>query len=104
MVSGHPTLATNIGSDWVFWQSGYPDLFATDAVLEQHADPWLVGALGIAGLTLLLGVAWRGKRYGFSISRTQPLADGRHPDGAKRFGNGGISGALPACPLTDPKS
>lgn len=62
MVSGHPTLATNIGSDWVFWQSGYPDLFATDAVLSSMLIPGLVGALGIAGLTLLLGVAWRGKR------------------------------------------
>ena len=55
LVSGHPSLATNIGSDWVFWQSGYPDLFATDAVFASMVVPGLAGTLVIFTLAVLLG-------------------------------------------------
>lgn len=55
LVSGHPSLATNIASDWVLWQSGYPDLFATDAVFASMVVPGLAGTLVILALAYLLG-------------------------------------------------
>lgn len=54
LVSGHPSLATHIGSDWMFWQTGYPDLFATDAVLASMWAQGLVGTLAIFTFAILL--------------------------------------------------
>jgi hypothetical protein len=28
LVSGHPSLASAIGSEWVLWQTGYPDFLS----------------------------------------------------------------------------
>ena len=57
LVSGHPSLASSIGSDWVFWQSGTPDLFSTDDVLASMLPPGLAGTL-----VILIAAVLRRKR------------------------------------------
>lgn len=43
LLTGHPGLASHIGSEWVLWQTGYPDVLAVDAVLESMLLPALAG-------------------------------------------------------------
>lgn len=43
--TGHPSLATRIGSDWVLWQTGYPDFLDTPAVFSSMARPAGIGTL-----------------------------------------------------------
>ncbi|MFK7864293.1 MAG: serine hydrolase domain-containing protein [Pseudohongiellaceae bacterium] len=45
--TGHPSIATQIGSDWVFWQTGYPDFLDTPAVISSMALPAGIGTLVI---------------------------------------------------------
>lgn len=45
LVSGHPTLASNIGSEWVLWQTGYPDFLSTEKALRSALLPILLGSL-----------------------------------------------------------
>ena len=54
LVSGHPSLASSIGSEWVLWQTGYPDFLSTDRALKSALFPILVGSLVILLLLLLL--------------------------------------------------
>ncbi|KZX60300.1 hypothetical protein A3709_11965 [Halioglobus sp. HI00S01] len=61
LVSGQSSLATTLGSDWVFWQSGYPDLFATDAVFGSMMVPALSGAAVILAVAVVLGLRTRRK-------------------------------------------
>ena len=49
LVSGHPSLASNIGSEWVLWQTGYPDFLQTEQALRSALIPFLIGC----GLILL---------------------------------------------------
>jgi CubicO group peptidase (beta-lactamase class C family) len=44
LVSGHPSLASNIGSEWVLWQTGYPDLLQTKRALKSAMVPFLIGS------------------------------------------------------------
>lgn len=53
--TGHPSLATSIGSQWVLWQTGIPDFLDSDAVLASMVWPAVIGSLVL--LFLLLG-AW----------------------------------------------
>ena len=43
LLSGHPSLASNIGSEWVLWQTGYPDFLNTELALQSALVPILVG-------------------------------------------------------------
>lgn len=43
--TGHPSLATNLGSHWVFWQTGFPDALNATAVLRSLRIPMLAGLL-----------------------------------------------------------
>ena len=43
LVSGHPDLATRIGSEWVFWQTGTPDILAVEQALGSALLPIVVG-------------------------------------------------------------
>lgn len=43
--TGHPSLATNIGSQWLLWQTGYPDLLDSDAIIESAYLPAFLGVL-----------------------------------------------------------
>lgn len=45
LVSGHPSLASNIGSEWVLWQTGYPDFLQTERALKSAIVPFLIGGL-----------------------------------------------------------
>ncbi len=57
LVSGHPSLASDIGAEWVLWQTGYPDVLSTDRVLSSA-----VGPIGIGGAVLLLLVIAMARR------------------------------------------
>ena len=58
LVSGHPTLASNIGSEWVLWQTGYPDFLSTERALKSAVVPILFGSLAI----VLIGIVWARRR------------------------------------------
>ena len=44
LVSGHPSLASAIGSEWVLWQTGYPDFLSTERALGSAVLPTLMGS------------------------------------------------------------
>ncbi len=45
LVTGHPSLATKIGSEWLLWQTGYPDFLDMDAIIASMYLPALLGVL-----------------------------------------------------------
>ena len=52
LASGHPSLASDIGSEWVLWQTGSPDFLSTERALKSALIPILVGSI----LMLLLAL------------------------------------------------
>ncbi len=52
--TGHPSLATRIGSQWVLWQTGIPDFLDVDSVLASMVWPAAIGSIIL--LLLLLGL------------------------------------------------
>ncbi|MFD2165875.1 serine hydrolase domain-containing protein [Thalassotalea euphylliae] len=46
LVSGHKTLASEIGFEWVLWQSGKPDFIFFDRAINSSVLPIVVGSLG----------------------------------------------------------
>lgn len=56
--TGHLSLATNLGSQWLLWQTGYPDLLDSDAIIESMYLPALLGLL-----LLLLGSVFLAYRH-----------------------------------------
>ncbi len=59
LVTGHPSLATNIGAEWLLWQTGYPDFLIMDAIIASMYLPALLGVL----LVLLTFVFLCYRRY-----------------------------------------
>ncbi|MFK7913908.1 MAG: serine hydrolase domain-containing protein, partial [Pseudomonadales bacterium] len=59
LASGHPSVATNIGSQWVLWQTGYPDVLATDAVLASMVTPAILGCIVILMCFVIIGFRQR---------------------------------------------
>ncbi|MGK0224576.1 MAG: CubicO group peptidase (beta-lactamase class C family) [Limisphaerales bacterium] len=53
LVSGHPTLASNIGSEWVLWQTGVPDFLQTEKALKSAIVPFLIGSFFVIFAILL---------------------------------------------------
>lgn len=53
--TGHPSLATNIGSHWVLWQTGYPDVLDSDSTIESMVVPLLIGLLLILVASITIG-------------------------------------------------
>ena len=53
LVSGHPTLASDIGSEWVLWQTGYPDFLSTERALKSALIPALLGVVLILLVTVI---------------------------------------------------
>lgn len=53
--TGHPSLATNIGSHWVLWQTGFPDILASDAVIDSVYFPALFGVIILLLASTYLG-------------------------------------------------
>ena len=58
LVSGHPSLASNVGSEWVLWQTGYPDFLQTERVFKSAVVPILTGGL----VVILAGYLWSRRR------------------------------------------
>lgn len=46
--TGHLSLATEVGSQWVLWQTGYPDILDTDGALDSMTLPMVIGIILIA--------------------------------------------------------
>lgn len=59
--TGHPSLATNIGSHWVLWQTGYPDVLDSDSTIESMYIPFLIGVLLILVASIYIGFRRRRK-------------------------------------------
>ncbi len=53
--TGHPSLATNIGSHWVLWQTGNPDVLDSDSIVESMTRPILIGLLLILVAAIYIG-------------------------------------------------
>lgn len=62
LVTGHPTLATNIGSEWVLWQTGYPDILDSSSVIASMYLPMVAGTILVLLLALYLAYKYRSKR------------------------------------------
>jgi CubicO group peptidase (beta-lactamase class C family) len=54
LVTGNPSLATAIGSEWTRWQTGVVDFLSIERALRSALVPWF---LGLASMALLWG--WR---------------------------------------------
>ena len=61
LATGHPSIATNIGSAWVFWQTGTPDALDSDTVFNSMLRPGLIGTVAIL---VLLGLLMLRRRVG----------------------------------------
>lgn len=46
LISGHKTLASEIGFEWVLWQSGKPDFIYSDRAINSSVLPIVVGSMG----------------------------------------------------------
>ncbi|NKB99341.1 MAG: serine hydrolase [Pseudomonadales bacterium] len=57
LVSGHPSLASRIGSEWVLWQTGSPDFLQLDRTLESAILPSAIG--GALCILLVFFWGWR---------------------------------------------
>lgn len=57
LVTGNPRLATEIGADWVLWQTGRPDVFSTEKAFMSAVAPsilgWAVILFAVASMALL---------------------------------------------------
>jgi CubicO group peptidase (beta-lactamase class C family) len=68
LVNGHPSLASNIGSEWVLWQTGKPDFLSTERALRSAFWPGLIGGLII--FVLIIIIARRAKTARRKSERT----------------------------------
>lgn len=57
LVTGHPSLATAIGSEWTLWQTGVVDFLSIDRAVRSAIVPWLLGLATMAALW-----RWRTRR------------------------------------------
>jgi CubicO group peptidase (beta-lactamase class C family) len=60
LASGNPTLASKLGFEWVFWQTGKPDFLGVGAELERSLPLLAAGGLLVVALAFI--VAWRLRR------------------------------------------
>jgi CubicO group peptidase (beta-lactamase class C family) len=54
--TGHPSLATEIGSQWVLWQTGYPDVLNSDSIIQSMMMPGLLGIIALLLIAVYLGL------------------------------------------------
>lgn len=54
--TGHPSLATEIGSQWVLWQTGTPDFLDIENVIASMILPLGSGSAGILLIAIWLGI------------------------------------------------
>ncbi|MEO1657209.1 MAG: serine hydrolase domain-containing protein [Pseudomonadota bacterium] len=55
LANGHATLASDIGADWVLWQTGTPDFLSSDAAIASSIVPIVVGSGVILLITIVAG-------------------------------------------------
>lgn len=60
LVSGHPSVATSIGSEWVLWQTGYPDVLSIEDTVNSALMPTTVGSFLIVATFAVIGFRHRG--------------------------------------------
>jgi CubicO group peptidase (beta-lactamase class C family) len=60
LATGSKTLASKLGGEWVFWQTGLPDVLTIPAEVRAVMPVLLAGACGIVLAAFLL--AWRQRR------------------------------------------
>lgn len=60
LVTGHKRLATMLGSEWVFWQTGLPDFLSSGEVLRGVIPAMVTGCL--LSMTSALALMWRHQR------------------------------------------
>ncbi|WP_375203852.1 serine hydrolase domain-containing protein [Hyphococcus sp.] len=54
LVNGHPSLASDIGGEWVLWQTGVPDILSTERAIKSALIPAALGSLIILILAVFL--------------------------------------------------
>lgn len=59
LVTGSPTLASTLGSHWVFWQTGVPDFLSIPAEIRRVSPVLLGGSVTI--LLAVIFIAWRSR-------------------------------------------
>lgn len=62
LVTGSPDLASRLGAEWVFWQTGLPDVLTVPAAVQGVVPVIAGGALGIALVAVLLALRSRRRR------------------------------------------
>ena len=58
LATGSPSIATDIGSQWVLWQTGYPDVLNTNLIIESMYLPLLVGLLILMLISGYMGLGY----------------------------------------------
>ena len=59
LVTGHQTLASELGYEWTLWQSGKPDFIFADRAIGSALFPFILGAL-LWWMVLLLIIKFKG--------------------------------------------
>lgn len=62
LASEHPSVATKIGSEWVLWQTGLPDVLATEAVFASMTVPAITGCTLILLMVIIVALRYRNNR------------------------------------------
>jgi len=60
LATGSKSLSSQLGAEWVFWQTGVPDVLTIPAELRTMMPLLIAGACGIVLLTF--GLVWRERR------------------------------------------
>ncbi len=60
LTTGNKTLASTVGSDWVFWQTGLPDVLSIPGEIKRVAPVVLGGTFVILLVAMVMG--WRSNR------------------------------------------
>jgi len=58
LATGTTSIATDIGSQWVLWQTGYPDVLNTILIIESMYLPLLVGPLILMLISGYVGLVY----------------------------------------------
>jgi hypothetical protein len=58
LVTGSPSIATDIGSQWVLWQTGYPDVLNTNVIIDSMYLPLLLGLLILLLISVYMGITF----------------------------------------------
>lgn len=58
LATGSPSIATDIGSQWVLWQTGYPDVLNTNLIIDSMYLPLLLGLLILLLISVYMGITF----------------------------------------------